>query len=174
MEPAVRRRQATGTGREGRRARRSKADGGRWIAFRAPAKPEPANAKRFISRRETKRFAPWSQVIEITHGREIGHFAGLFVFNGLSALWLREILDFAICAPVRRPVLDSILSDSNGLRRDLQSSSASPDAQGRAMVRRAPRSLRDEAEDHRKRRQSFTVGHGSGLWRPCRHCQPDF
>jgi len=56
----------------------------------------------------------------------MGHFAGLFVFNGLSALWLREILNFRHLRSVRRAVLDSILSDSKALRRDLQSSSAFP------------------------------------------------
>jgi hypothetical protein len=72
--------------------------GDRAAAFRASTRTETAKAERFISRCETKRFAAWPQVIEITQGREIGHFAGLFLFNGLSALWLRQILDFAICA----------------------------------------------------------------------------
>jgi len=36
-----------------------------------------------------KGFATGSQVLEIIHGREMGHFAGSFIFSGLSSFSFR-------------------------------------------------------------------------------------
>jgi hypothetical protein len=43
----------------------------------------------FISLGETAGFATRSQAAEIIRGREIGHFAGLFVFNDLTPISFR-------------------------------------------------------------------------------------
>jgi hypothetical protein len=62
----------------------------RKLALRAPKLTRQEPAEGFISQGETKRFAPWPQVVEITQGREMGYFAPSCVFNNLTPISFRR------------------------------------------------------------------------------------
>jgi hypothetical protein len=62
-----------------------------------------AKTKGLISQSETKRFATGSQALEIIGGREIGHFAGLFVFNDLTPFSFRPNRERRVPRPTKPP-----------------------------------------------------------------------
>ena len=67
--------------------------GNHWaVSFRPARRPKTAKTKGIVSPSETKRFAGWVLSHWNHYMRRINHFAGLFVFNGLTALSFRALV----------------------------------------------------------------------------------